>query len=782
MIPVGSPLRFIPRRSPPFWAALAISLAAMAAAVGVRGLFAGWDTAFALSVTHFPAFVTATLFAGQRWGWASLGGALVGSLLLRHGLPAEGAARAGMFLYALSGAVTIVVAATLREIVLRLDEAQAALDRSETRLQMAQKAGEVGLWDWDVATGEGHWSPTLYRILGLPPDTDANIRALLRSVHPEDREWVRQSNVAAIRSGKLAPTEYRILRPDGEVRWVLSRGEMLQNGAGKAVRAVGVNIDITERRHAFEKVRESDARFRALADSAPVLLWVSMTDGRREFVNQAYVDFLGVPYEAALNFDWRERLHAEDLPRILKEQVAGETSRQVFSLEARYRRGDGAWRWVRSISQPRYGPGGVFVGFVGIGMDVTDEKQAERDLMHINDLLAERVQAALAERDEAETRLHHAQKLEAVGQLTGGVAHDFNNLLTVIIGALDLIQRRPDDGERRDRMIEAALAAARRGERLTHQLLAFSRRQALKAEARRIDDLLVESEPLLRRAAGEAAGMVLAPGAPDAVAMLDQGQFDAALMNLVVNARDATPAGGEIRIETAVCDLAEGEAPDIPAGPYVRVTVRDNGVGMDAQVLSRVFEPFFTTKDIGKGTGLGLSQVYGFARQSGGGVAIDTAPGAGASVSIYLPRVAAPVRDCETPSGSEGGPSRVLDVLLVEDDPAVGDMVEAMLCELGHRVVRADGVDQALKRLARRQPIDLMLTDLVMPGGRSGLDLARAATTARPGLPVILSSGFTGEALSAVADAPWPLLRKPYSADALARAIARALDPESQAA
>jgi PAS domain S-box-containing protein len=782
MIPVGSPLRFIPRRSPPFWAALAISLAAMAAAVGVRGLFAGWDTAFALSVTHFPAFVTATLFAGQRWGWASLGGALVGSLVLRGGLPAEGAARAGMFLYALSGAVTIVVAATLREIVLRLDEAQAALDRSETRLQMAQKAGEVGLWDWDVATGEGHWSPTLYRILGLPPDTDANIRALLRSVHPEDREWVRQSNVAAIRSGKLAPTEYRILRPDGEVRWVLSRGEMLQNGAGKAVRAVGVNIDITERRHAFEKVRESDARFRALADSAPVLLWVSKTDGRREFVNQAYVDFLGVSYEAALNFDWRERLHAEDLPRILKEQVAGEASRQLFTLEARYRRNDGAWRWVRSISQPRHGPGGVFVGFVGIGMDVTDEKQAERDLMHINDLLAERVQAALAERDEAETRLHHSQKLEAVGQLTGGVAHDFNNLLTVIIGALDLIQRRPDDGERRERMIEAALGAARRGERLTHQLLAFSRRQALKAEARRIDDLLVESEPLLRRAAGEAASMILAPGAPDAVAMLDQGQFDAALMNLVVNARDATPAGGEIRIETAVCDLAEGEAPDIPAGPYVRVTVRDTGVGMDAQVLSRVFEPFFTTKDIGKGTGLGLSQVYGFARQSGGGVAIDTAPGAGASVSIYLPRVAAPVRDCETPSGLEDGSSRILDVLLVEDDPAVGDMVEAMLCELGHRVVRADGVDQALKRLARRQPIDLMLTDLVMPGGRSGLDLARAATTARPGLPVILSSGFTGEALSAVTDAPWPLLRKPYSAEVLARAIARALDPESQAA
>ncbi|WP_374654202.1 PAS domain-containing protein [Phenylobacterium sp.] len=782
MIPAGSSLRFIPRRSPPFLAALAISLAAMAVAICIRGLLAGWSTAFALSVTHFPAFVVATLFAGSRWGWASLFGALVGSLAARGGLPPEATTRAGVLLYALSGAVTVMVASTLREIVLRLDEAQAALDRSETRLQMAQKAGEVGLWDWDVATGQGRWSPTLYRILGLAPDTDASIRALLRSVHPDDREWVRQSNVAAIRSGKMAPIEYRILRPDGEVRWVLSRGEMLQNGAGKVVRAVGVNIDITERRHAFEKVRESDARFRALADSAPVLLWVSKTDGRREFVNQAYVDYLGASYEEALSFDWRERLHREDLSRILQEQIAGEASRKLFTLEARYMRADGAWRWIRSVSQPRYGPGGEFVGFIGIGVDVTDAKQAERDLMRINDLLAERVQAALAERDEAQARLHHAQKLEAVGQLTGGVAHDFNNLLTVIIGALDLIQRRPADEDRRERMIEAALGAARRGERLTHQLLAFSRRQALKPEPLRIDDLLAESEPLLRRAAGEAAAMVLAPGAPGAVAMLDQGQFDAAVMNLVVNARDATPAGGEIRIETAVCDLADGEVPDVAPGPYVRVTVRDNGVGMDAEVLARVFEPFFTTKDIGKGTGLGLSQVYGFARQSGGGVAIDAAPHAGASVSIYLPCTASLAADAEPPPAPADAPVRALDILLVEDDPAVGDMIAAMLSELGHRVARADGVDRALTLLGRRKRIDLMLTDLVMPGGRSGLDLARAATTARPGLPVVLSSGFTGEALAAVADAPWPLLRKPYSAEALARAIASALDPEIQAA
>jgi len=782
MTPTSTLLRFIPRRSPPFPVALAISVAAMAAAVALRGLFAGWDTALALSVPHFPALIIATLFAGPRWGWASLAVTMIVSLAVPGGAREEPTAWASVALYALSGAVSVAVAAMLREVVLRLDKAQAALDQSETRLQMAQNAGGVGLWDWDPATGEGFWSPTLYRNLGLPVDDSASVRKLLEAVHPDDRERVRQSNIAAIKTGRMAPTEYRIVRPDGEVRWLLSRGQMLHNGAGRAVRAVGVNIDITERQHAFEKVRESDARFHTLADSAPVLLWVSKTDGKREFVNKCYVDFLGCSYDEALEFDWRERLHPEDVERVLKEQVAHEATRTLYTLEARCRRADGVWRWIRSVSQPRYGPGGAFNGFVGIGIDITDAKQAEHELMDINDLLAERVEAALAERDEAQARLHHAQKLEAVGQLTGGVAHDFNNLLTVITGALDLIQRRPADVHRRERMIEAALGAARSGARLTQQLLAFSRRQALKPEAVRIDDLLTESEPLLRRAAGETVSFALHLDAPGAVALIDQGQFDAAIMNLLVNARDAVSAGGAISLRTRICELAEGQAPDTPAGAYVQVVVRDDGAGMQPEVLARVFEPFFTTKGIGKGTGLGLSQVYGFARQSGGGVAIETTPGEGASVSLYLPRCTA----AQAPPDADGAPSpdagRRLRVLLVEDDIQVGDLVCAMLEELGHAVIRANGVDPALELLARHDDLDLVLTDVVMPGGRSGLDLAKAASEMRPELRVILSSGYIGDAIAAVNEAPWPLLRKPYSAEALARALAAALDPKSQAA
>ena len=778
LTPVEWPLRLVPKRSPPLIRAATISLAALLAAILSRGAFLGWENALGLSVTYFPAFIIATLYAGQRWGWATLAFALLAGMFGRNALPTAISAPALMVMFAVSGSVTVLVAAALRSVIVRLAEAQSALDASESSLQLAQDAGGVGLWNWDVATGDGRWSSALYKNLGLSQDQPASVRALLAVVHPDDREAVRQCNIDAVKLGRMDPIEYRVVWPDGQMRWLLSRGEMLRDETGRIIRAVGVNIDITDRRLAFEQVRESEARFRALADSAPVLLWVSKTDGKREFVNQAYVDFLGVSYDEAIDFDWRLRLHEDDLPRILKEQVAGEASRVRFFLEARYRRSDGQWRWIRSVSQPRHAATGEFNGFIGIAFDVTEAKQAEADLMRINDLLAERIEGAMAERDAAEAQLRHAQKMEAVGQLTGGVAHDFNNLLTVIIGALDLMQRHPDDTARRDRMVDAAQAAARRGERLTQQLLAFSRRQTLKPEAIEIDRLVAESEPLLRSAAGETADLTVALGAGQAVAMVDRGQFEAALMNLAVNARDAVSQGGAIRIETAPRELAEGEVPEIAAGGYVCVTVRDTGVGMASDIVGRVFEPFFTTKDVGKGTGLGLSQVYGFARQSGGGVSIETAPDQGAAVTLYLPRTSA-VAEAAPPSVPRptlvaAGPS--LTVLLVEDDPEVAQVIAAMLIDVGHKVVHADGVATALDLLTSGAAADLMVTDLVMPGARSGVDLAHEAVALRPGLPVILSSGYTGEALNSADGAPWPLLHKPYTAQTLAAAIRDAME------
>ncbi|MBW8815721.1 MAG: PAS domain S-box protein [Caulobacterales bacterium] len=654
MTPAQWPLRLVPRRSPRFLTGLAISGGALAVAMGVRGATVGFQYASGLSVTTLPALIIATLYAGPRWGWGMLAVALAAGRLspINSNFPDA----AILIMYVISAALTVLVSSSLREALLRLDEANAA-----------QAAAQLSL-------------------------------------------------------------------------------------------------EVTE------------GRFRALADSAPILMWVTRTDGRREFANQTYVDFLGVPYPQAIDFDWRQVLHPADLPRILQEQVAGESSRKLFTLEARYRRRDGEYRWVRSISQPRWSPDGEFGGFIGVGFDVTDAKRAEEDLKHINDLLAERVQAALSERDEAEAALQRAQKLDAVGQLTGGVAHDFNNLLTVIIGALDMMQRHPADAARRDRMIEAALGAARRGERLTQQLLAFARRQTLRPEPVEVDVLLEEAEPLLRRAVGEAVTLVVAPGAKDVVAHLDPSQFEAAIMNLVVNARDATPSGGVIRIETRPVSLRAHQVEQLEAGDYVCIAVHDTGVGMDGETMARAFEPFFTTKPAGRGTGLGLSQVYGFARQSGGAATVDSAPGKGCTVCLHLPRgPALPQAANEGAAQSDDTRGPALTVLLAEDDLQVAELVGAMLADLGHSVRHAENADMALKRLRADEPFDLLLTDLIMPGDKTGVDLAREAVAMRPGLPVVLTSGYTGEVLTPAEDTPWPLLRKPYGAEQLARVIAEVL-------
>ncbi|MFL5295536.1 MAG: ATP-binding protein [Phenylobacterium sp.] len=663
MTPSNWPLRLVPRRSAPLWLALLISLGSIAGAIVARGLFVGFDNASGISVTYFPAFMIATLYAGPRWGWATLAASLLIGIFTPTAFPAGLSRPALIGLFAVSGAITVTVATALHAALVRLEESQAA--------------------------------------------------------------------------------ERKVL----------------------------ADLEATE------------ARFRTLADSAPILMWVSKLDSTREFANRAFVEFVGGDYEQALGFDWRAFIHPDDVPRITEAERAMDASGEDYVWEARYRRADGAWRWLRSISQRRYGPDGELIGYIGVGYDITEARQAQADLKRINDLLAERVEATLAERDQAEAALHRAQKLEAVGQLTGGVAHDFNNLLTVIIGALDLMQRHPGDADRRERMIEAAQAAARRGERLTQQLLAFSRRQALKPERVAIDDMLRESEPLLRRAVGEAVTLTVAPGAADAVANIDASQFDAAVMNLVVNARDATPPGGRIRVESYRCTLGAGEAEGADPGDYICISVHDTGEGMDPDVAARVFEPFFTTKGPGRGTGLGLSQVYGFARQSGGAAVVESARGKGATIRVYLPLAREEADHAQAqaaPVAAPAGPG--LRVLLVEDEASVGDMVEAMLRDLGHQVVRAETAAEALAILRKKSAIDLLLTDVIMPGGKNGVELAREAVSLRPDMPVILSSGYTGETLDEASGAPWPLLLKPYSADALAALIDSAVGRAPQPA
>ncbi|WP_309628802.1 PAS domain S-box protein [Brevundimonas sp.] len=532
-----------------------------------------------------------------------------------------------------------------------------------------------------------------------------------------------------------------------------------------------------ERTRAQAEVLESEARFRDIADTAPVLIWVTRQDRSRAFVNQAYVEYMGGDYESVRTADWRTYIHPDDQDMLVRESIAGEATKQPFALEARYRHNSGDYRWLKSFSRPRFGPGGEVVGFVGVAFDVTDARRVEHDLKRINELLEDRVGDALAEKAKAEADLMHAQRMEAVGRLTGGVAHDFNNLLTVVIGALDLILKSPDDAARRHKLGEAALSAARRGERLTHQLLAFSRRQALRPETVDINALIRESDPLLRRAVGEAVAYKLKLRRGGARVIVDPAQFEAALLNLIVNARDALAERGQsegarITVQTQTCEVAAGDVVELAPGDYVCVTVSDTGAGMNAETMQRVFEPFFTTKAVGKGTGLGLSQVYGFARQSGGGVRITSAVGEGTAIQLYLPPALVEDDVAEVvPRRAQGAMKAGQTLLLVEDDTGVAAIAVDLLKGMGLEVETAETGAEALA-LLEKKPFDVMLTDIVMPGGMTGVELARVCAERWPQMPIMLMSGYAGDdADLALTDAPWPFLRKPYSGEQLREAL-----------
>ncbi|HET9429421.1 MAG TPA: response regulator [Allosphingosinicella sp.] len=581
----------------------------------------------------------------------------------------------------------------------------------------------------------------------------------------------------------------RLLRGETlETHWITGCYNPVIDESERPVGLFGVITAVVDEQ-TERSLRESEERFRLIADSAPALIWVTQLDRKRSFVNRAYVDFLDITYEQAVDFDWRTIIHPDDQQRILAESIAGETSLRPFVLEGRYRRGDGEWRWVRSISQPRWGAGGEHLGFIGVAHDITEAKLAEQGLREMNETLERRVEertaelrstleklrAEVAERERAEQALRQAQKMEAVGQLTGGIAHDFNNLLTPVIGGLEIITRNLQD-ERLKRIADTALESSRRGAKLTTQLLTFSRLQRIQMAPVDVNRVITQMREILHHTIGPDVSVSTHLVADAGLAQCDENQLENAILNLAINARDAMPEGGKLSISTEMRRI-EGQG-DLGDGDYVCIKVVDDGEGMEPDVLARATEPFFSTKPLGKGTGLGLAQVYGIARQSGGTLRIDSDKGKGTTVCVFLPAAggvvaeAAEVGEASRQSRSKGGT-----VFLVDDDPDVRAFLCDLLEELGHSVKAFASGPEALEALATVCP-DLILVDFAMPG-MNGAELAGHIRSRHPGLPIIFVTGFAeSDQLEAATAGGSPVLRKPFGMDELARMVASVIGGE----
>ena len=503
-------------------------------------------------------------------------------------------------------------------------------------------------------------------------------------------------------------------------------------------------------------LRRSQERQQAILSSLPIVVHSRSTQPPYQplFLSNNVEALTGFTADAFLETPdfGANRIHPDDLDGVARA-VAGAAHHGSYSCEFRWLCADGQYR--RFLDQGVMAPAdaGEPSAIFGTLLDVTEQRSLEEQLAQ-------------------------ARKMEAVGQLTGGVAHDFNNLLTVVIGNLDLLARRPDQDEKLQRQLAAIRYAADRGRSLTRQLLAFSRRQHLSPVVLDVNELVTTFSPLLKQAVGEAVTVHLDLAEDALCAEVDSAQLETALLNLAVNARDAMPQGGTLTIATSLdrAGPAARKAEPAEGSRWIRIEVRDTGTGIAPEALERIFEPFFTTKDVGKGSGLGLSQVYGFVQQSGGQLSVDSAPGAGATFRLLL-RASdkqAPARPEERPAPQIAAPAARGRLLVVEDDRAVLAVTVEMLSGMGYDVTTASDAAAALELLEQGASIDLLFSDVVMPGGRNGVELARIARTMRPDLKVLLTSGYIGEAVSMAGDA-FDLIDKPYERSALAAKLTELL-------
>jgi PAS domain S-box-containing protein len=498
---------------------------------------------------------------------------------------------------------------------------------------------------------------------------------------------------------------------------------------------------------------EHDQVFKELADFAPVMIWRSGPDKLCDWFNKPWLDFVGRTMDQEIGNGWAEGVHADDFQRCLDTYVTAFDARQRFTMVYRLKRFDGAWRHILDNGSPFY-RNGAFAGYFGSCIDVTEQHEMEQQLRHV-------------------------QKMDALGKLTGGVAHDFNNVLQIIGGNLEMLGRHVSGNGAAERSLRNARSGLERGSKLAAQLLSFARRQPLSPTVVDLGRVIRGMDEMLRRALGEEIELetVISGGLWNVV--IDVPQIEAALLNLAINARDAMDGRGKLTIEAGNSLLDDKYAVrhvGVAPGQYVMIAVTDTGSGMTPEVLEQVFDPFFTTKPEGKGTGLGLSIVHGFVKQSNGHVKIYSEPGHGTTVRIYLPRTRdeeSETKEAETDEVVGGSET----ILVVEDDEDVRATAAAMLADLGYNVLQAKNADRALAILESGARIDLLFTDVVMPGTLRSPELARHAEKKLPGIAVLFTSGYTDNALmhGGRLDEGVNMLGKPYTRNDLARKVRQVL-------
>lgn len=637
--------------------------------------------------------------------------------------------------------------------------AERELRRSEEQFRGAFESSPQGM---ALVSSAGAWinvNRALCEMLGYAePELFAiSIRDI---TYPEDLN-VDLDNVKRLISGERDSyqMEKRYVHKDGSTVWTWISVMLIRDAKGKPAHYVIQMLNLTDRKRMERALRRSEEQFRSAFEMSPQGMALVSPAGNWLTANAALCDIFGYAKEDFHTLGLKNLTHPDDLGsefEDIQKLLSGEG--QSIQLEKRYRRKDGETIWAQvSISLIRDEKNDPFQ-FVFQLMDLTKRKETEEQLVQ-------------------------AQKLEAVGQLTGGLAHDFNNLLAVILISLQLLEREHGDEPRSLKRIQAALDATERGADLTHRLLAFSRRQALEQKILDVPELIDGMTELIERTLGGSVSLKT-HYEPDLWNVeVDQSQLETGLLNLAINARDAMPNGGDLTIEARNINIDTAYAKahkEVETGRYVLVAVSDTGEGIPEELVEKVFQPFFTTKEVGKGTGLGLSMVYGFVKQSKGHIEVYSEEGFGTSIKLYLPALvdskSSAIADSVDTGGEVVGGDEV--VLITEDDPAVRQSVSSLFKSLGYRVLEAEDANKAVKILNSDTPIDLLFSDIVMPGGMDGIELAGKAVVLRPSVKVLLTTGFAEGAVArnGTLGANMQIIGKPYRREDVAMKVRDVLD------